>query len=565
MPGQIGSRVGEVVAGKSDDDETGNGGRAFSVGAASALARRIDGLGYPARLAIAATSGFIIASGAPRDGVIAASFVGLAPLLLVLLRSRDTARHVFLLGLIGGMGVGLGGFPWIAEMLVQFAHVPTGVAFVGLLGFSAWMAISYGLFALLVRFGPREGALGFVYIVAAFVALQVSWPVLFPYTIFLGFAEEPALMQLAEWIGVHGIEGVMIAGQLALVRGLFVASRGARLAYVVAWLAVPISMLAIGHSRMAAIDIEIAQTDRTLRIGIVQPNVGIFRLDSGRRMERLRTPTLEAVYRNAELVVWPEAGTFPYSIGRPAERYIERVARRVQRGHRTPVLFGASSREPEARFGYNSTFLIDRRGDLLGGYDKVNLVPLGEKIPLIDPDIVTDWVGNIAHHHAGEGPARFVLPREGEAGDVAMAPLICYEDIIPAFVRESAAQPGGVDLLVNQTIDSWYGDSAEPWEHLALAQFRAVEHRIPIVRSVSTGVSAIVDANGRLVDYAPLRPVTRSTLDEYPPEVLVATIVLARNTAEQPTFYARVGWWLPHLCQLLTLGVFLWWRQKGRA
>ena len=534
--------------------------------AGSALALRIDSLGYLARLAIASTSGFVIAAGAPRDGVLVSNFVGLVPLLAIVLRSRDGWRAVFGLGLCGGLGVGLAGFPWIAEMLVRFAHVPTGVGFVGLLGFSAWMAISYGLFALLVRYGPREGALGFVYIVAAFVALQASWPVLFPYTIFLGFAEQPALMQSAEWIGVHGIEAVMVAAQLALVRGVFASSRRTRAAWVLVWLAVPVAMLALGQARMEAIDREAEAATRTLRIAVVQPNVGIFRLERSRRMERLSEPTFEAVRRGAELVVWPEAGTFPYSIGRPFEEHADRVARKVLRGHRTPVLFGASSREPEARFGYNSTFLLDGSGRLLGGYDKVNLVPFGERIPWIDPDLVTDWVGNIAHHHAGAGPARFVLPLEGPEPGVSLSPLICYEDIIPAYVRAVAAQEGGVEVFVNQTIDAWYGDTAEPWEHLALARFRAVEHRIPLVRSVSTGVSAIVDATGRLVDFLPLRPVKRSSLDEYPPEVLVATLALARNTAEQPTFYARVGWLFPHLCQVATLVVFVGaWRGKRDA
>lgn len=523
---------------------------ASDASAVGGLAARIDHLGLGARLAVATTSGFIVSAGAPRDGILVANFVGLVPLLLVLLRSRDSARHTFLIGTLGGMGVGLGGFPWIAEMLVQFAHVPTGVGFIGLLGFSAWMAFAYGIFALLVRYGPREGAAGFAFVVAAFVAVQASWPVLFPYTIYLGFAEQPQLMQFAEWIGVHGIEGVMVAAQLCLVRGLFAARAGVRWGYIGAWLATPFLMLGVGEARMATIDREAEAATKHLRIALVQPNVGIFRLDRGRRLDRLVDPSIEAAQRGVELIVWPEAGTFPYSIGRPVEEHLPRVARRVQRGHRTPVLFGAGSREPDARFGYNSTFLIDERGELLGSYDKVNLVPLGEEIPLVDPDWVTDWVGNIAHHHAGDGPARFELLLRGGSERVSMAPLICYEDIIPDYVRESAAQPGGVELLVNQTIDAWYGDSAEPWEHLALAQFRAVEHRIPVVRSVSTGVSSIIDANGRLVDYLPLRPVTRATVDDFPPELLIADLALARDTESAPTFYARIGWAFPHLCQL---------------
>jgi apolipoprotein N-acyltransferase len=118
-----------------------------------------------------------------------------------------------------------------------------------------------------------------------------------------------------------------------------------------------------------------------------------------------------------------------------------------------------------------------------------------------------------------------------------------------------AAQPGGVDLFVNVTIDAWYGDSAEPWEHLALAQFRSVEHRVPMVRSVSTGVSSVIDHTGRLVASIPLRPVSTETLDRYPPEYLLERVALPRNTERHPTPFARFGWLFPHACQLIVLGM----------
>ena len=200
-------------------------------------------------------------------------------------------------------------------------------------------------------------------------------------------------------------------------------------------------------------------------------------------------------------------------------------------------------------------------GEILGHYDKHHLVPLGEYIPIVNPTLLTQYIPEIAHHFAGEGPVRFLFEPSVEPGQparqVALGPVICYEDIIASYVRDVAAQPDGIDLLVNLTIDAWYGDSAEPWEHLALAQFRSVEHRIPMVRSVITGVSAVIDHNGRLQAQIPLRPVTRATLDDYPTEMLVETIALPRNTAETPTPFARFGWWLPYgwMGVLLVLGL----------
>ena len=75
--------------------------------------------------------------------------------------------------------------------------------------------------------------------------------------------------------------------------------------------------------------------------------------------------------------------------------------------------------------------------------------------------------------------------------------MICYEDILPAFARRLASGP---NLLINITNDAWFGRTAEPYEHLALAVFRSVEHRLDMVRAVNTGVSAHIDATGRVRD-----------------------------------------------------------------
>jgi apolipoprotein N-acyltransferase len=91
--------------------------------------------------------------------------------------------------------------------------------------------------------------------------------------------------------------------------------------------------------------------------------------------------------------------------------------------------------------------------------------------------------------------------------------LICYEDILPAFTRAAVNATGGAsELLVNMTNDAWFGDSTEPWEHLALAQMRAIEHRRYLIRSTNSGISAIVDPVGRVMSHT--SPFTQQTLRE---------------------------------------------------
>ena len=525
----------------------------------------IRSLGFWPSLLVALSSGIIQASGAPPDGWLPGHFIGLIPLLLVLQRDGVDLRSAFWLGLAGGVGIGLVGFPWIAEMLVQFARVPVWLGVLGLIGFSLWMAIPYGLFGMGLQRGPREGWAGRLWPAFLFAALQFCWPNLFPYTALLGFGERPEFLQLAELGGVPLLEWIFVLFATLVARGLMAPSVSVAWRDLLAAAFIPPLLFLYGLVRMEAVAADFAKAP-LVRIGVVQPNIPIGPLSPIQRMDRLTGPSQAAAEAGAQVIVWPEAGAYPFSFERPHRRDLRVGSGRVLARHRLPTIYGASSRGYGERFGYNSAYLLEPEGDIVGRYDKVHLVPFGESIPLVDPDWVTDRIPQIAHHHSGEGPARFVvrLDRPDRSSDrvvseVAVGPLICYEDILAAYVREVADQPGGIDLFVNLTIDAWYGDSAEPWEHLALAQIRSIEHRIPMVRSVSTGVSAFIDPTGRVIEQIPLRPVSSQNLSDFPAEWLMAEVPLGRNTQESPTVYALGGWlWGPFsvFVVLLTLGRF---------
>ena len=510
----------------------------------------ILGLGFGPSLLLASSASVLIAMGAPPGGWLPGHWLGFVPLIVLARRPGVTPRQAAALGLAGGLGIGLVGFPWLAELLARFAGMPGPVAAVGLLLFSLWMAIPYSLWALGLRLGPFTGWRSYAWPMVLFVALQFAWPNLFPYTPLIGFAERPELMQLAEIGGVPLLEAWVVGWAVAAARLLTRERLRAAMGDLVVVVLLPPLLLAYGNARMEAVDAQ-AIGAPALRVGIVQPNVPVGGMSMAARLERLRGPSVELARAGAELLVWPEAGAFPYRVTRPLRHDRELGTARVMLGHRVPTLLGAGSRAPGARYGYNSAYLIGGDGAVLGRYDKVNLVPFGEEVPVVDPDWLTDRIPNIVHLEAGEGPVRFPLPQEEgdpKSATTHLGPVICYEDIIPGYVRRVAALEGGVEFFVNVTIDAWYGDTAEPWEHLALAQFRSVEHRVPLVRSTSTGVSAVVDAAGRVVAQLPLRPVEAASAHRYPPETLVADLALARNTRAQPTPYAQWGWLLPHAC-----------------
>ncbi len=151
----------------------------------------------------------------------------------------------------------------------------------------------------------------------------------------------------------------------------------------------------------------------------------------------------------------------------------------------------ARNPEVEHRLATLGGDLLDPRGREIGTYDKIQLVPFGEYVPLgpllFFVDKVVTAVGRI-----GAGTEATVL-RTPAGG---FGTLICYESVFPALTRRFAA--GGADFLVNVTNDAWYGRSSAPYQTLAQATLRAIENRMPMVRAANTGISAIIEPDGRV-------------------------------------------------------------------
>jgi apolipoprotein N-acyltransferase len=202
----------------------------------------------------------------------------------------------------------------------------------------------------------------------------------------------------------------------------------------------------------------------------------------------------------------------------------------------------------------------------------MHAVPLGEYLPLRE---TFPWVKNLSPYDfeysitEGRRFTRFPLPAHGETYSFGVQ--ICSETADPALARVYAGSDGQppADFLVELSNDAWFDGTAQPLEHLALARFRAIETRRPLVRAVNFGVPAVVDGNGRV-----LRPRQTTTADglrlwevdatsgEWPASewaeatqpagVMLATIPLDRRGS----FYARCGDWLPWGCWgLLAVGM----------
>jgi apolipoprotein N-acyltransferase len=261
--------------------------------------------------------------------------------------------------------------------------------------------------------------------------------------------------------------------------------------------------LAYGAVRLRMVDAN-AQAADGARVGVVQANMGLMakRLNAYEGVKRHRDLTT-ALKRenNIDFVVWSESAVmwmFP-------EDSAESMLRdRVTSSLGVPAVFGAvvyrPSPERERERHFNTSFSSDEKGKITARYDKQFLLMFGEYLPFGETfPILHRWSPNSGRFSAGTSLEPLLVPLKGQTRKISM--LICYEDILPSFVR-AAVRHADPDLLVNITNDAWFGDTTEPWIHLALAKMRAIEHRRYLLRSTNSGVSAVIDPVGRVVAHS---------------------------------------------------------------
>lgn len=346
---------------------------------------------------------------------------------------------------------------------------------------------------------PREAT---VTLPAALVVSEWAVPSVFPWTMAVTQHRFLPLIQMAEWTGAFGVALVVaIAGTLV---GKAIVER--RLRLVVVALAVVLVPAALGLWRMSGIE-SARDRARRVRIGLVQPNIGIFDKHDPRLFHEnlavLHDLTGRLEERGAEIVVWPESA-YPYSLSTQARRDGSGGVPRVRPRGRVPIIFGSLTRSPDGERRHNSALALDATGNLSEPVHKNVLLIFGEYVPFYRQLPFLQ-----AAFPRAEGFTPGDRPGVLAVGPVRAGMLNCYEDILPDFGRALAAR--GPNLLVNVTNDAWFGDTSEPWLHQALAVFRAVELRRDLVRAVNTGVSGIIEATGRIAKHT--RTFEKTTLE----------------------------------------------------
>jgi len=247
---------------------------------------------------------------------------------------------------------------------------------------------------------------------------------------------------------------------------------------------------------------------RRVHVALVQPNVDP-NLKGDRDsfytvMQQLPDLSDSAAVEPRDLIVWPETAT-PTYLRKNRGRSLDRIYRHLEQLN-THLLTGVPDFEFEDDDNYkvyNATFLLRPTGQTIESYRKMKLVPFGEYIPLADlfPNLNNLNLGQGLFQPGTEATV-FQIPlsvdrRVSPDTTLDFSSVICFESTFPYIVRPGIRK--GAELLVIVTNDAWYGNNSAPYLHMQIARFRAIENRVPVVRSANTGISCICDARGRIL------------------------------------------------------------------
>lgn len=279
-------------------------------------------------------------------------------------------------------------------------------------------------------------------------------------------------------------------------------------------------------------------------VAVIQGNVPRSGMDFlGQRQAVLnnhvaRTKELAAQVRagqvpGPDLVVWPENSSDldPY---RDDEAY--KVIDEAVKDVGVPVLVGALTLTPDGEKVENRGIVWDPETGPGDYYTKRHPVPFGEYVPF--RDLLTTFISRL--DRVSRDFARGTMDNQVRVGPAVIGDIICFEVAYDGIVRDAA---NGSGILVVQTNNATYGRTSMPWQQLAMSQLRAVEHDRPVLVAATSGISAIVAPDGRLLD--------RSR--EFTPDIQVASVPV-RTSVTVSDRLGELPEWILALAGIIGLG-----------
>ena len=448
-------------------------------------------MGFPGsamRIAAAALSGLAYPLAfAPFD------LFWLAPVtvaVLFLVWAKASARQAALQGFVFGLGMALAGVSWIYVSLSEFGGMPAPLAGGAVLIFAALMAL-YPMAAgfLQARLGPTSSAVRVVLVMPVLWVLgewlRGNLMSGFPW-LYLGYSQvDTPLAGLLPIIGTLGLSLWLALAVGALVSFFYCVGRAR---------ALPVGVL-LGLwvcAALARMPVFVTPVGEPLNVALVQHNVSLSDKWQSHNASNIASAYLHEseALSGADLIVWPEAA-LPAYLDEIAPAFLARLE-----DHEADFLLGALAREsfePDTPY-YNVAVGIGKARSL---YRKHQLVPFGEYLPLA---ALLGWLLDYLSIPMSDFSAGPLTQPPMQLGGYAAGVSICYEDAFTHVINEAVPQ---VQLLANLSEDAWFGDSLAPHQRLQMARARAIETGRPMIRSSNNGLSALIDADGRVHEIAP--------------------------------------------------------------
>jgi len=421
---------------------------------------------------------------------------------------KRTPKDAFKLGLLSGTIANFIGTYWLVGTLTRFGGFPTPLSFIFIILLSAYAGLAFGIFSYITtRLGlfRKPGVLSVLLIASIWTSIEYLFPFLFPYGITNSQANFLSVIQIYDLFGIYALSFIIVVVNVTLLRIIKRFTLNAVLPAPELILSFTLLFLTMsyGYFRIFQVEAEMQRSPK-LKVGMVQANFDFLaKTENQEKTVTDKHKEMSQELKNVDLIIWPETSIQAW-FSNDSDYLIVRDELGVPEMEGKYFIVGGMSytpMDPQAEvitddnvIKYNTAFLTNSNGIILERYHKIKLLLFGEYLPFAQtfPAIkqVSPATGDFT---PGDELDLFVIEEKG----AKIAPIICYEDIIPSFSRQFVDK--GANLIVNITNDAWFGKTIAPYQHLLISIPRAVETRKYLLRSTNTGISAIIDPVGRVV------------------------------------------------------------------
>jgi apolipoprotein N-acyltransferase len=452
------------------------------------------------RLALSILSGLLFAFAFPDAGIGVLAFLALAPLLIASVRA-PRGRDAFLCGWVAFFTAWLVMVPWVVRVMSHYGGLPYFTGVLIFIAMSLVLGLYGGLFAWIVfRLRLRERFLPWLLVPLAWAAVEYARTYLlsgFPWNLIAtALIDSPSFVQLDRFAGPYFLGALVVVPSVILA--WIVTQRVPSIARVLVLGALGILVLVWWGTGLVASKLVLRPTGAPVTTAaLLQPNISQeMRWDETNVVtifKRMVAMTEEAANKGAKVVIWPES-TVPLSYSETP--FYKQTIEDLSRKYDIDIILGSVATDP-AKPGrlWNSAFLVSR-GNTIGHYDKIRLVPFGEYVPLRRVLFFAEKLVRAV------GEFEFGTNEIPLGGKLTYGPAICYEVVYPQITRTQVKN--GADVIVTITNDAWYDGTSAPAQHLWQARMRAIEGDRYMLRAGTTGISAFIDPAGQVIESIPM-------------------------------------------------------------